>query len=120
MTQAVNIIQSFRCAATAIPPYRIVGLDGVAQVVLIGTNAAPSIGISTEVGGDAAAAMDVTVGGIAYLQIGAITSPATLLTADGVGQGIGAALGNRVVAVLLEAATVAGQVCKVALCQSVF
>lgn len=124
MTQAVNIIQTFKCGTVVtIPPNRIISLDATGLAVL-STGVLPnSIGVSTEVGSDFGLAMDVTVGGIAYLAIavaaGLSVAAGTLLTSDGNGLGIAAATGNRVVAILLENAAANGQICKVVVCQSV-
>lgn len=120
MTQAVNIIQSFKCGTAAILPNRIVALGATGlAVVAIGSDSL-MIGVSTQVGGDINAAIDVVVGGIAYLAIESPLAAGTLLSSGGTGRGIEPDQGYRIVAVLLEPAVAAGQICKVMLCQSVF
>lgn len=124
MSQAFNIIQSFKCgAAGTIPPNRIIALDPAGlsvQCTGSGGSFASSIGISTEVGSDFGLAMDVVVGGVSYLQVGQVSVAGTLLTSDATGQGIVAVSTNRVAALLLEPCTTIGQVCKVLVVNSVF
>lgn len=122
MTQAVSIIQSYRCGFTAVLPNRIVWFgDAAGNVITANAVNTPMIGVSTEAGGDANQTMDVVIGGIAYVQMGQTMIIGNLVTSDGSGQGVPAlTAGNRVIGVLLEPANTAGQICKIAVFPSVF
>jgi hypothetical protein len=121
MSQALQIIQSFPTSAAPIAPYRVVaGSGGASPLVSQAAAGLPSLGIATEVGGDANSIVDVIVAGIAYLQMGAMANVGQFLTHDALGKGVVAgAAGTRIVAVLLETCTTADQICKVVISQSV-
>jgi hypothetical protein len=112
MSQSLNTIQSFLCG-TAVAAHRICAINASAALAPASAATSISIGVSTEVGGDATRTMDVIVEGIGYLTMGAVLDPGTMLTSDATARGVAAAAGNRVIGILLEPSTAANQVCKI-------
>lgn len=121
MTQAVNVIQSFRSGVAGLLPASVIVSSDANGLAIVAT--LPSLfylGVSdVDVTTATSQAVDVIMLGVCDLKIAAVLPSGTALTANGNGHGVAAVSTNRVVGILMESSVV-GQICKVLVSPSVF
>ncbi len=113
-----QLIKNFTAGA-AIAARRIVRISAAETVVQAAAATEALSGVTTDIPAASGERVDVVMVGIAEIEAGAAYALTALLTADAQGRAIAAAPGagtnNRIIGVPLEAASAAGDICRVLL-----
>lgn len=108
-------------AGAAIAARRIVKFSAAETVIQAAAVGDLLVGVSSDIAAASGERVDVMVVGIALIEAGAPYAITARLTTDSVGRAVAAApaggVNNAIIGIPLEAASAAGDICRVLLCQ---